>query len=377
MKTVADRGIDHRLEPGPTARVGLAGMVKNAPESDRIEAVRNAAESATDFSWLSRGDAVFIKPAVNSGNVYPATTSPTAVKAMVALLKDKGAGRVVVSDMSGIEHVKLCPGKMKGSTRELMEATGISKAAVEAGAELYFPEERGWSAFFEDGPAFGSSWKGGIMMPDILKDMDHVVLLPRCSRHALCGATLGLKAAVGYWRTDSRLEYHHDADTLHAKTAEGNTVPSLRERQRLTLTLADKVLATFGPDKGFVVAPDTGLVFASESVVAHDMVSLAWLIEARTRVPEKYKWGLKDPYRHGLFVNVGNRWIVSLLDGIFKALTADSLRRKPLPTIWEDPILVRAFQIFGGVPGLDLVDANAAVGDALRKRLAEATAVTA
>jgi uncharacterized protein (DUF362 family) len=127
MKAASAGIFDPSVSLGLRSRVSLAGLSPDDSEADRIEAVRNAAESATDFSWLSPGDAVFIKPAVNSGNAYPATTSPTGVKAMVALLKEKGAGRVVVGDMSGIEHVKLCPGKMKGSTRELMQATGISK----------------------------------------------------------------------------------------------------------------------------------------------------------------------------------------------------------------------------------------------------------
>jgi hypothetical protein len=50
-----------------------------------------------------------------------------------------------------------------------------------------------------------------------------------------------MKAAVGYWRTDSRLEYHQDAATFQEKTAEANTVPSLRNKLRLSLTVADKV----------------------------------------------------------------------------------------------------------------------------------------
>ncbi|MBN1383209.1 MAG: hypothetical protein JXA41_16200 [Deltaproteobacteria bacterium] len=43
----------------------------------------------------------------------------------------------------------------------------------------------------------------------------------------LTGSTLDLKAAAGYWRTDTRLEYHHDASTIHKKTTEGNTVATL------------------------------------------------------------------------------------------------------------------------------------------------------
>ena len=83
------------------------------------------------------------------------------------------------------------------------------------------------------------------MMPEILKSMQHIVLMPRCSRHVLAGSTLGLKAAVGYWRHDTRLEYHHAASSFHEKTAEGNTVGTLLKKQRLVISAADKVLATF------------------------------------------------------------------------------------------------------------------------------------
>ncbi|MBW1801702.1 MAG: DUF362 domain-containing protein, partial [Deltaproteobacteria bacterium] len=269
------------LNQSPRTPVAIAGVKKGAEDRVLIEAVKTAARAATDFSWLSRGDSVLIKPALNSGNPYPATTSPEGIRAMVALLKEKGAGKVIVSDMSGIEHVKLTPDKLKGSSRELMNESGMAKAAIEAGAELFFPEEEGWNAFFEDEPADSTYWKRGIMMPKILREVDHLVLMPRCGRHVLLGSTLGLKNAVGYWRTDSRLEYHKYASSIQEKTADANTVTSLRDKQRLVLTTGTKILTTFGPDKGFVSEPETGLVLASESIVAHDMVSLAWLLQNR------------------------------------------------------------------------------------------------
>lgn len=142
--------LDTVVTPRLKTSVSLAGVARNASAAELMAAVRRAAEAATDFSWLSRGDAVLIKPVVNSGNPYPATTSPIGLYATVALLKEKGAGRVIVSDMAGIEHVKLSPGKMKGSTRRLMYSCGVAQAAQAARAELYFPEEDGWDAFFED-----------------------------------------------------------------------------------------------------------------------------------------------------------------------------------------------------------------------------------
>ena len=128
--------------------VALAGVGSQSKEQVLLRAVREAAEEVTDFSWLSIGDSVLIKPVLNSGNPYPSTTNPEGVKAMVNLLMEKGAGRVVVSDMSGIEFVKLTPKGLKGSTRKLMYASGLAKVALEAGAELHFPEEFGWDAFF-------------------------------------------------------------------------------------------------------------------------------------------------------------------------------------------------------------------------------------
>lgn len=363
------------LELGPEAKVSMAGVSRAANEAELTTAIRQAAEAATDFSWLSRGDSILIKPVVNSGNAYPATTNPAGMKALIGLLKEKGAKRIIVSDMSGIQHVKLLPDKLRGSTRDLMKSCGIAQTVVEAGGELYFPEEEGWQSFFEDGPVSASNWKNGIMMPKIIKEVDHVILLPRCSRHALAGATLGMKAAVGYWRTDSRLEYHHDAATFHEKTAEANTVTSLKEKQRLVLTVANKIQATFGPDKGYVVVPDIGLIFASESLVAHDMISLAWLLDSRLKVPEEQQHVYEDPYKSQFIVNLANRWVVNLLGGIVQAARAEKLLRNDLEAIWDDRVLRRAFELFGGVPQLRFIEANSSVSKELRQQLTTMTTI--
>jgi uncharacterized protein (DUF362 family) len=356
------------------APVFLAGIKREASEEAIKSAVRAAAEGATDFSWLSPGDAVFIKPALNSGNRYPATTSPIAVAAMVELLKQKGAGRVIVGDMSGIRDVKLSPEGVTGSTRKLMESCGMAQIIQAAGAELHFFEEAKWGGFYEDNPAAGSHWKNVLTMPKILKEVEHIILMPRCGRHVLAGSSLGLKAAVGYWRTDTRLEYHRDASTFQEKTAEGNTVETLRNKQRLVLSAADKILTTFGPDNGYVFQPDTGLIIASESVVAHDMVSLAWLLQNR-RESEKdwlnpYNW--LDLYNNQFLVtNINRLWIVSKLGGWGSVCASEKLSSNGINTIGDDRVLNRAYQVLGGKPKVILQRANNAVPDDLRNRLSE------
>ena len=289
---------------------------------------------------------------------------------MVELLKEKGAGRVIVSDMSGIEFVKLTPEGLKGSSRALMHASGMAQAALEAGAELYFPEEAGWDAFFEDHPVDATFWKKGIMMPNILQEVDHIVLMPCCGRHLLLGSSLGMKSAVGCWRTDSRLEYHKEASTIQEKTADANTVKCLRDKQRLVLTTATRILTTLGPNDGFVAQPQTGLVIASESIVAHDMVSLAWLLHNRHAMSESERAGSRDPYQRQAIVGNLNRFVVMRLGGLGEAVQAEKLLRNDIDSIWDDRVLNRSYEVFGGIPEVKLVDVGETVPQEIRKELA-------
>ena len=350
-------------------KVFLAGVPGNGLDSEIKTAVREAALAASDFSWLSRGESVFIKPALNSGQPYPATTSPLAIGALIELLKEKGAGRIIVGDMSGIEHVKLGPDGFSGSTRQLMETSGMSRAVQAAGGELHFFEEAGWKAFYEDTMVTDTHWKRGLMMPNILKEVDHIILMPRCSRHVLAGATLGMKAAVGYWRTDTRLEYHRDASTLQEKTAEANTARTLLEKQRLVLSAATKILTTFGPDDGYVHQPETGLVMASESVVAHDMVSLAWLLENRRHIPGEERNKFVD--NSSTLAMLVNFLVVHKLGGFKPVLGADRLVKNDLQSIWDDRVLNRAYHVFNGVPKVVIHEANKDMPAEIIKRLNE------
>lgn len=66
-----------------------------------------------------------------------------------------------------------------------------------------------------------------------------------------------------------------------------------------------KLLATVSAGAAMPVA----LVRASESLLAHDMVSLAWLLESRRTVAEDQKTGRSDPYSSQFLVNVANQWV--------------------------------------------------------------------
>jgi len=122
-----------------------------------------------------------------------------------------------------------------------------------------------------------------------------------------------------------------------------------------------------------VFQPEIGLVMASESVVAHDMVSMAWLLENRFSVPSPEKEGFKDPYGSQVMVSVANHWVVSKLGGLGEALDSERLTRNDINTIWDDRVLNRAYQVFGNMPAVLLEPANDIVPPTLKRRLTECT----
>lgn len=338
-------------------------------DHDMEEAVIMATEAATDFSWLQTGQTVFIKPVNNSGSSYPATSNPAAISAMIKLLKQKGAGRVIVGDMSGIQHLKFFKDKTIGSTRDLMKKSGMLQAIEAAGGEPFFFEEGGWESFYKDHTDTKGCWDIGLMMPAILKTADHIVLMPRCSRHVLAGASLGLKAVVGYWRTDTRLQYHYHAKSFHERTAEGNRAKTLLDKQWLVISTGDKLLATFGPDKGYVHTPSAGLVIASESVVAHDMVSLAWLLYNRTFLPAEKQGVFMDTSK--AVAKLGNAMVVNWLGTLGNSLMSERLMKNDLKRIWDDRILNHAYRIFGGIPEIHLANIQNTVPEKILKTIHE------
>lgn len=351
--------------------VFLAGIQPDASYVEKIKTIQKAAEEATDFSWLKQDDSVLIKPVVNHGNTYPATTDPIAIIALIRLLKEKGAGRIVVGDLAGIVDVRFYPDHLEGSTRRIMENIGIAQATLDAGGELLGFEEAGWEAFYPERPIRGTNWKEPLMMPSILKEIDHIILLPRCARHMMAASSLGMKAAVGYWRTDTRTELHRDAKTFYEKIAEANTVPTLVKKQRLILTVADKVLTTFGPNEGYIFRPETGLIISSDSIVAHDMISLAWLLENRKFTPEDE---LKNHYDTSkTFANKSNKRVVFILSRSWKTVIwSQRLNKEDLETIWDDHVLRWAFNIFDGVPNVILEPTNNLIPEELQKTLQNA-----
>lgn len=78
---------------------------------------------------------------------------------------------------------------------------------------------------------------------------------------------------------------------------------------------------------------------------------------------------MEDPNRSHVFVNIANRVVTHWLGGFGAALTMETLARYDLDRVWDDRVLRHAAIAFGGVPRVDLIDAEATVPAAIRTAL--------
>lgn len=316
--------------------VYITGLKKAQSPALITSAIRNSILKATgNLSWLSSGDTVLLKPALNSGDPYPSTTHPLAVSVTADLLAERGA-RVVIGDQSGIEHVLHHPGGVvRGSTRENYQKSGMGAFTS---ARFVGFEDGGWDeGFYHHRSSSTSAWRDGFHITSWAKKADHIISLPRVSTHSMAGASLGFKNIVGMLREDSRMEFHANGpmNGFIVRSANGSTLVShddesgrffekiveisdaVRDKLRLTLFLATEIQATFGPDRygiplgrtglgrAYVVRPEPGLVFCSADPVAAEVAALTVLQDAKRSLPPVQRWLERaalftNPHIHGL-----------------------------------------------------------------------------
>ncbi|HEX5817700.1 MAG TPA: hypothetical protein VFY20_02400, partial [Gemmatimonadales bacterium] len=126
-----------------------------------------------------------------------------------------------------------------------------------------------------------------------------------------------------------------------------------------------------------VIAPQQGLVIASRSVVAHDLISLAWLMMQWNKAPWRSRQALTDPSSNKVVANLSNRVVCGVLGGWNQAMSAESLEHSPRPEIWRDRVLRRAFELMGGVPDIRLQPTQSAVSPQLLAEFASMVALPA
>jgi hypothetical protein len=99
------------------------------------------------------------------------------------------------------------------------------------------------------------------------------------------------------------------------------------------------------------------------------MVSLAWLLQNRRAMSKKERARSRDPYQRQVIVGSLNRFVVMRLGGLGEAVHAEKLLRNDIGSIWDDRVLNRAYEVFGGIPKVELVDVGQSVPQEVKEEL--------
>jgi uncharacterized protein (DUF362 family) len=271
-------------------------------------------KSTHNLEWLSSGDTVLLKPALNSPDPYPSTTHPLSIKVISEVLTENGA-KVFIGDQSGLKDVLHDPsGVIHGNTQDNYIKSGMGSI----NDNFVSFESEGWDdGFIHYQSNHTLSWPHGFHVSKWIEKVDHIINLPRLSTHSQAGATLGFKNMVGILRDDSRMDFHANGpfNTFIKNEAHGSNLKSvddksdtfiekiveisdsIKEKLRLTLFVATHAQATFGPNKNalqigklefgkaHVVDLNPGLVFASTDPVSAESFALALLKDIRKSMP--------------------------------------------------------------------------------------------
>lgn len=265
---------DDNVTKGSSATISSAWIAKGKQESS-YAVFQSMVEGASDFSWLRSGDRVLLKLALNSGNAFPATTDPWLLGCMIDLLKSKGAGTILVGDQSGIYQSK--------STRTCLQDTGLMTVIQQKGATAICFEE---SAAGGHKSVAAANWSSNVNITKVVDQVDHIIYLPRIATHTLASKTFSLKIAVGFLNSASRSTMH--GGSIRNLYPSINDIPDIKNKFRMSVTSARKLMTSGGPDSGTTVEPNYGLIFASSNLLAANLMAGAFLAQTTGSTEDIY-----------------------------------------------------------------------------------------
>jgi uncharacterized protein (DUF362 family) len=142
---------------------------------------------------IEKGDEIWLKPNFNTGDTPPGSSDTGFVKAVIELLVEKGAGKVIVGESS----------MMSASTRKIFQETDMLRRAEEAGAEVVFFDEGKWVKVETGGKCLRK-----VSLPEKALDAKKLIYVCCMKTHKWAKFTLSLKLAVGFMKPSERTLLH-------------------------------------------------------------------------------------------------------------------------------------------------------------------------
>ncbi len=232
---------------------------------------------------IQPGDVVTIKPNLNTGDPYPASSDPEFILALGNVLLDAGVDLLRIADSS----------TQRVSSRDVSNKIGLTAVAEKLGAELIHLEEHGWQK--QSFPKARYMKKGHIGEPVL--EPGKLVLAPCLKTHRIARFTASMKLLVGWLGKKDRLR-------MHARKMQQKVVDLASYFQPSLIVMdARNVFVTGGPISGKLESPN--LILASGDMVSIDVegVKLLQSYSAKNRLGGNV-WDLPQ-IKHAVELGIG------------------------------------------------------------------------
>jgi len=189
--------------------------------SSMEEAVRRAVELSGGMDFIKPEQTVLIKPNVTGAIPSPTTTNPEVLYAVIKMVSERGAKRIIVADrsfsalfstatpktidvMKRVGHVDAV-NQAISDIKAPVVAVGLEDAAAEFEKLGKDPKIEHWRKIK---PAKAEHWPEGFELAELLFAVDHVINVPVIKTHFQAWFTMSMKAFVGMSHHRSRREFH-------------------------------------------------------------------------------------------------------------------------------------------------------------------------
>ena len=175
-------------------REGKALVSKISCDGDLSKKIGQAVAAIGGFQKLvAPGDTILVKPNLNTADPPPGSSDPHFVKAVIALLYQHGASKVVMGESS----------MFRLSTRDTMRGTGMLQAAEEVGAEIVCFDEGEWVEV-----KIGGRYLRKVALARAGLEAAKIVYVCCLKTHRFADFTMSLKLTMGFVRPLDRPGMH-------------------------------------------------------------------------------------------------------------------------------------------------------------------------